>query len=218
MLRIVVLRDALVEPGAKLGQRRGQPLQRLAAERQQPHRRDGLDGGGRGASAQRRHLAEILARAERRHVRALAVRRSADTHAAFFNQIQRPGGVALTVDEFASVDDHWLELGEHHADDGFGRQPRERREACGRTPAAGVLELQLEVGADVGVGVDEGPEVAGIEPQRQHVACWRARWTGAPPSRSSTSPKLSPARSTFSGISSPVAPRLTTRARPDTRT
>jgi hypothetical protein len=63
-LAVGVLSDALVEPRAKIWQRVGQPLHRVRPERQQPAVGHRFHGGVVRESRERRHLAEVLARAE----------------------------------------------------------------------------------------------------------------------------------------------------------
>ena len=71
-LLVGVLRDALVEPRAEIGQRVGQPLHGVRPERQQPAVGHRFHGGVVRKSTERRHLAEVLAGAEAGDVHALA--------------------------------------------------------------------------------------------------------------------------------------------------
>ena len=70
---------------------------------------------------------QTIRRSQRRHIVRTTVGALQDTHAALFNQMQRSGGVAVTVDEFVSVEDHWFQFGKDHSSDRFSRQPRKRR-------------------------------------------------------------------------------------------
>ena len=139
-------------------------------------------------------------------------------HAACFDQVQGPGRIAFAEDRLPDGEHHRVELGEDDADNGFRGKLGERGEVAEEHLQLVVFDLQLEVGADFRVDVEQLLERRSIEPQREDVAAGPDRRGVGRPFSISTSPKLSPACSMLSGISSSPSPRFTMRARPDTRT
>jgi hypothetical protein len=169
-LAVGVLRDALVEPRAKIGQRVGEPLHGVRPERQQPAVGHRFHGRVVREATERRHFAEVLARAKAGDVHAFAAVVAKHTDVAAFDQVHRPGRIARPDNYRARPDVDRLELREHDADDGFRGKSCERRKASEESLELTMLGLQLEIGADIGRALEQTVERRPIEPERQHVA------------------------------------------------
>ena len=136
----------------------------------------------RGMPAERRDLAEIVARAQAREVGALAAVFAKDANAALLDQEHRPGRIALTHDDLARRERRAARSSASTiADDGVRGQPREGRKSAEEGLQLAVLGLQLEIGADVRVRIDQAVERRALEAQRNHVAA-RANGRRARPS------------------------------------
>ena len=70
-------------------------------------------------------------------------------HAALFDEIHGPRGIALSDDDFTRAVNTRLELGEDDADHRLGRQLRERREIAEEALERVVSELEFEIRADI---------------------------------------------------------------------
>ncbi len=81
-----------------------------------------------------------------------------------------PGRIALRHDHLSRRVHTRLELGEDDADHRLGGQACERREVAEEALQRVVFELELEVRADIGIGLDQLGERRSIEPQRQDIA------------------------------------------------
>jgi hypothetical protein len=101
-------------------------------------------------------------------------------NAPLFDQEHRSGRIALTHDDLARRDVARLELGEHDGHHRVGRQAREGGKPAEESLQLAMLALQLEIGADVGIRVDELEERRALEAQRDDVAARAARWPARP--------------------------------------
>ena len=91
-----------------------------------------------------------------------------------------PAGSPSPVDHVAGLDDPGREIREHDAHHRFGREPGECGERSEVALQRAVLELQFEIGPDVGIGGDQVLEDRAVEPQGDDVAAgpdrmWPAR-------------------------------------------
>ena len=102
------------------------------------------------------------------------------------------------------------------SDHGIGGQPGEGGEAAEEVLELAVLDLELEVGADLGMQAQQGVEHRAVQRSASTSPLARTVAVRCPPSSSAISPKVSPGCRKLSGISSPFSPCLSTRARPET--
>ena len=167
---VVVLRDALVETIAKLGKLVGKLLHRLRSQREQTARRGRFDRCRSSRPGQRRRLAEILASIEVAEVLGHAVNTTHHADAPCLDEVHRSGRIAFRDDHVAGGIHARLELGEDNAQHRLWWQARKCRKVAEEVLQCVVLELQLEIRADVGVRLEQLRERHAIEPQREDIA------------------------------------------------
>ena len=166
---VVVLRDPLRDRPPEVRVRRGQALEAVVREPQQPHRGDRLHGGRPRLAAEQRDLAEEVALAQEEEVLAPAVHFAKDLEASFLDDVHRVRGPALLHHARAGGGVHRLQLGEDQAQRRRA-QARERRVDAEEVRHVAVAALQREERPDLGVAAQQGLEDRPVHLEEGDVA------------------------------------------------